>query len=181
LEAPGRNALIDITKEYHDITCGEGSCIVYKKKKYPFRVVIEPVYTHFFKYLSSEQSSNIAKGGHLYFWIPGSSEKLYIKTGLLYTDNPAFNHYQIPFQFEYVFDYKIIKPKFDFGVNWHIMDKGAVALLTLVSGVCYVKLTNWVYLDFDISSDLFFFNYESELFETFAIRSGLYIKLYNSK
>lgn len=179
LKAPDRKSLISLTKKYHDITCGEGTCIVYERQKYRFRMAIEPVYSFYLKNNITEDGSLSAIGGHVYFWIPNSSEKLFIKTGLLFAQPKGYNYYQIPFQISYVFDYNMLRPKFDAGVNWHINDEGGVVLTTLVGGGCLVKLTNWMYADFDVSSDLFTFSYETEFFITFALRAGLYFTINN--
>lgn len=179
LKSPERKSLTSLTKEYNDITCGEGKCIIYERKKYPLRIAIEPIYSYYLKNIFSNDSSLNAFGLHMYFWIPNSSERLYIKTGLHYSQLPTFNYFQIPLQFEYTYPFKIIKPKFDIGINMHIVSDGGKALTTLVSGGCTIKLTNSIYLDFDVSSDLFAFNMESDIFLSFAARTGLYININN--
>jgi len=180
LKSPDRRSLLDLTIKYHEINCSGESCIIYEKEKYPLRIAIEPIFTYYFKNYYTDDSSNKTFGTHLYFWLPNSSEKLYIKTGLLYTQLKDYNYYQIPFVFEYLYSYNTIKPKFDIGVNWHLYSNGGVGLTTLVSGGCLVKVTDWLFIDFDISSDLFHFSYETDFFLTLAARTGLYIKINNN-
>jgi len=175
LEKPDRKKLIAITKEYHEITCGPNSCIVYQKKKHPFKMAVEPVYLHYLKPLDTETSRTF--GMHLYFWLPNSSEKLYFKTGLLQSLNVGDNFYQFPFLFEYQYSYNRVKPKFSAGVNWYINEGGrGVVPMLYAGGGCLVKISNWLYLDLELGSDLFYFGYNTGLFETISTRTGLYIK-----
>ena len=176
LKSPERKSLISLTKEYNDITCGEGTCIIYNRKEYPIKVSIEPVYSYYLKNVLKSDTILNAYGGNLYFWLPNSSERLYIKTGLYFAQLSPYNYFQIPLQLEYVYPFRVIKPKFDIGVNAHfIRETGELSeagLSALVNGGCYIKLTNWMYLDFDISTDLFFFDYQTDIFESFATRIG---------
>jgi hypothetical protein len=177
LKSPERKSLVSIIKEYHDITCGEGTCIVYDRKEYPIKIAIEPVYSYFIKNIMKSDNIVSAVGGHLYLWMPNSSERFYLKTGLHFASQAPYTYYQIPLQFEYVYPFKVIKPKFDVGVNAHFVRKSGVlwsaGLSTLVNAGCYVELTKWMYLDFDVSTDLFFFLYETGVFENITSRMGL--------
>lgn len=179
LQSPRRKSLISLTKEYHDITCGEGVCTIYDRKEYPIKIAIEPVYSLYTKRIHEYYvMSNATNGGHLFLWMPNSSERLYAKTGLHFALKGPYKYYQIPLQFEYVFPFKVIKPKFAIGVNAHFIGYPDVgyygSLSTLVNGGFYVKLTDWMYLDLDISSDLFFFDNKTGVFESFATRTGLF-------
>lgn len=116
IEVPDRKSLIAITKDYHDINCGEGKCIIYEKEKQPFKMAVEPIYSYSLKGIVPDVTPLNAFGCHLYFWIPNSSKKMYIKAGLIYSELPTFKYYQIPFQFEYIFPFKTVQPKFDVGV-----------------------------------------------------------------
>ncbi|NOU47523.1 MAG: hypothetical protein HOO86_10735 [Bacteroidales bacterium] len=177
LKSLERKSLIALTKKYHDINCGEGSCIIYEKKKYPVKIAFEPTFSYSLKKAFSHEGPMYSYGGNLYLWIPGSSERLYIKTGLNYTKLRTSDYIQIPIQFEYVYPFKVIKPKFDIGLNMHFLSDEGQGLTTLVSSGCLIRLTDRIYLDFDISTDLFAFSYETGVFLTFVARTGIYINI----
>lgn len=185
IKSPKRKSLISLTKEYHDITCGDGACTIYDKKEYPINIAIEPVYRYYAKNLLISDTTLNSYGLNLYLWLPNSSERLYFKTGLIFSSPSPYNYFQVPIQFEYVYPFKVIKPKFDFGINAQfIKESGEFSggtITALVGMGFYLKVTNWMYLDFDINSDLFAMNYETGLFESFATSLGLYIKINKKK
>ncbi|WP_157202427.1 hypothetical protein [Marinilabilia salmonicolor] len=164
LMVPERKPLVSLTRKYHDITCGEGSCVVFERRKYPFRMEVEPVYS-FFLYpkepFSIENLQNMY-GAHLYFWLPNSSERLYLKTGLLYGQSSSVDVFQIPLQFEYVYPAKVFKPKLNIGVNTFLAKNHGFPITVFAGGGCLVKLSDRLFLDFEMSSDLIsvdFFRY----------------------
>lgn len=59
-----------------------------------------------------------------HLWLPMSSEKLFIRTGLLYTRvnamNEYINFYKIPIQFEYIYPSGIFRPKMALGCNYYL-------------------------------------------------------------
>jgi hypothetical protein len=181
IKSPERKSLISLTKEYHDITCGDGACIIYDRKEYPINIAIEPVYRYYAKNMLIGDTILNSYGLNLYLWLPNSSERLYFKTGLIFSNPAPYNYFQVPIQFEYVYPLKVIKPKFNFGINAQFVKESGEFLggtiTALVGTGFYLKLTNWMYLDFDINSDLFAMNYETGFFESFATSIGLYIKI----
>jgi hypothetical protein len=181
IKSPERKALISLTKEYHDITCGDGACVIYDRKEYPIKIAIEPVYRYYAKNILISDTILNAYGVNLYLWLPNSNERLYFKTGLIFAQPSPYNYFQIPLQIEYVYPFKVIKPKFDLGINAQfIKESGEFSggtITVLVGAGFYLKVTNWMHLDFDINSDLFALNYRTELFESFALSIGLNIKI----
>lgn len=181
IKALERKPLMLLTKDYNDITCGKGTCIIYDRKEYPIRIALEPVYSYYLKNMLKSDTTISAYGMNIYFWKPNSSERLYIKTGLYIAQLSPVNYFQIPLQFEYVYPFKRIKPKYHIGTNIHFLkEEGNLTgftLTTLAGGGCYIKLANWIYLDIDISSDLFAFNYSTTFIESFALRTGLYFSI----
>ncbi len=181
LNSPERKTLISLTKDYHDITCGEESCIIYDRKKYQIKIAIEPVYRYYTKNILISDTILNAYGVNLYLWLPNSSERLYFKTGLIFSKPSPYNYFQIPIQFEYVYPFQVIKPKFNIGVNAQFVKESDLFLggtvTALVGTGFYIKMTNWMYLDFDINSDLFAMSYETGFFESFSTSIGLYIKI----
>ena len=86
---------------------------------------------------------------------------------------------KIPLQFEYLFPTALVRPKIDFGLNmFHsISDYGANISLTAATSVgVLAKLTNFLYLDLNASSDLFAFNYYTPFFLSLSLQAGLYVK-----
>ena len=143
-------------------------------------MAIEPVFSYYSKSVFAKGTTAIFYGGHLYFWLPNSNENLFLKTGILYSQIVSnVNYIQIPLQFEYVYPYKVVKPKFDIGLNWLVTSDGGIGLTTLVGGGCYIKMTNFLYLNLDISSDLFHFSYETNFFTSFSTSVGLYFVINN--
>ncbi|MCU4175581.1 hypothetical protein [Carboxylicivirga sp. N1Y90] len=178
LKKPNRKSLTSITKTYHDITCGEGTCVIYEKAKDPIKIAIEPTYTYYFRNIFENGGSTSAYGALIYFQISKASERIYLKTGLIHAKVWDHRHNQIPFQFEYSFPNKILTPKFGIGVNCHYLNNGDVALTALVNAGCRIKLSNKLFLNTELSSDLFPLVYDKELMRTtFAIQTGLHIKL----
>lgn len=181
LESPERKSLISLTKEYNDIICGDGKCIIYDRKEFPLNIAIEPVYRYFAKNILISDTSLNSYGLNFYVWLPNYSERLYFKTGLIFSNPSPYTYIQVPLQFEYVYPFKIIKPKLDFGINAHFVKKfgefSGGTITALVGTGFYLKVTNWMYLDFDINSDLFALNYNTEFLESFATSMGIYIKI----
>lgn len=181
IKSPERKSLISLTKEYHDITCGDGTCIIYDRKEYPIKIAIEPVYRYYSKNILISDTILNAFGVNLYLWLPNSSERLFFKTGLIFAKPSPYNYFQIPIQFGYVYPFKVIKPKLDFGFNAQfIKESGEFSggtVTAFVGAGFYLKMTNWMYLDFDINSDLFALNYETGFFESIATSIGLYIEI----
>ena len=181
LKAPNRSALVSLTRQYHELSCDESNCVVFKRKKFPLGIAIEAVYSHYLKKDFIFSGSAGTAGAHLYFWLPNSSERLYVKTGILKMLNGDENYFQVPLQFEYRFPFKIIKPKFDAGVNLHFGEHGSNGLSLLAGVGCLVKITELVYLDLDVCSDLVYFEYKSDIFPTVAARAGLLVSLNSGK
>lgn len=181
LKSPQRKSLISITKEYHDITCGEESCVVFNRKEYPFQIAVEPVVRFYLKNGFFDDTIFNAYGANLYVWLPNSSERLFFKTGTNFSKTSTNDLVQIPLQLEYVFPYKHIKPKFNFGVNMLFLYNAQSfegGTVTALAGTgFYLKMTNWIYLDFNIESDLFALGNKAQLFNTFSTTFGLYFKI----
>jgi hypothetical protein len=173
-----RNTLISITKEYHDRTCGEGSCIVFNKRRYPFSMAIEPMIGYYMKNKISDDAKFI-RGGNVYVWIPNSGERLFVKTGFHSVKMPdGENYFQIPLQFVYQYHFHALRPKWEAGINFHSFDAKGYALTALAGGGCLVKLSNRLYFDVTLSSDLFVFDFRSPFLMTLSAQTGLVFRFY---
>lgn len=178
---PDFNNLISITKEYHHLTCGDSGCIVYYQSKPRFSISLEPrVGLIHFKSTSGYVNQ---LGGLVYFWLPRANENVYAKTGFYYLSDfyTTATAVKIPVQLEYLYPYRTIKPKFDFGVNAYFLNEQNVVhqnllMLAMAAGVL-VRITGAIYLDVDLESDLFQFSTNSKFFYSHSVNAGLYIKL----
>ncbi len=191
IQKPNARNLTKLAEAYHDLKCDESQCIIYSKTKNEFSMAVEPVFGYYRAKMFSD--FNPQYGAHLYFWLPQSNENLYAKTGLLYTSNTAkfddleepaeidYKIYTVPVAFEYQMAYKRIKPKFDLGVNAHFINRqgsfeGAGLSLAAGAGVL-IKLTSFMYLDAEVTSDITGFAYETDLIRGVGYRGGIYFKL----
>jgi hypothetical protein len=153
IKSPDRKDLIRLTKNYHELTCEKGvECIEYNKRKFPISVAFQP----YFGYLNIEDSKDLVVhyGGIAHFWLPIANENLYFKTGYLYSQLRNNSHLtKIPIQLEYVFPFKIIKPKLGFGINMFQFkaEEGYIEGMPgtkVISGGFLIKLHQSIYLDF---------------------------------
>lgn len=178
LYSPNRHNLISLTKEYHDITCGEGNCTVFEKKKNPIRFSFEPLLTY---YIKSDILGDFSAtyGFNLIFWIPNSSENMSIRTGIIRPFS-KLRMTQIPLQFEYVLPYKKVSPKFDIGVNsvWirDSYNNAGTGLTFLIGTGLYFKPSEVVSIAIDLNSDIFAFYPDFLFIESKSVLGTLYLK-----
>jgi hypothetical protein len=129
------NDLINLAETYHKRVCKDEKCVIYEKKLPGFRMKIQPLggITKYVGYIG--KSINPAFKGQygllFYLGIPLTSERLFIRTGLIYSQlqvdettiysnesiNSNLNTFKIPFQFQYFFPKKIVSPSFGGGMN----------------------------------------------------------------
>jgi hypothetical protein len=133
---PKHKNLIKLAEDYHNIVCKDSACIIYEKKLPPIKLNIEVIggivsyqtlsvnSDRNYDYLNYGNYSNkpfFQSGILTHFWIPRTSEKFFIRTGLLYStvhsNEGKASIYKIPIQFEYIYPKNIIRPKFAFGIN----------------------------------------------------------------
>ena len=101
------SSLINITKNYHQYTCTDGSeCIVYEKKKPLMALRIGPVVgadlsklklmndnTEKYKF---DPSTNFTVGVNLNFWMPRFNEKIFLQMQVMYTKYYYFDAFESP-------------------------------------------------------------------------------------
>lgn len=109
--------LIKLAENYHNSVCKDEQCVIYKKKV-PLNLFIEPQ----IGLIEFNGNSFGAEFGCLFYnWMPFMNEKLYFKTGLLYSytsyDSAKSNIFKIPLQLEYLYPHGNVRPIFDFGFN----------------------------------------------------------------
>jgi hypothetical protein len=177
LNKPDAKNLISITKTYHELVCGENSCVVYKKQKMPLKIAVEPR----FELTKFKGESGYFKqyGGLVYIWLPKSNENLYLKSGVLYSKHyDDISMYKIPLKFEYMFPKKIVRPKLDLGVNvYSLKNPGyteGMGLTLAASGGLMVTLTKFMYFDLSIETDILAFTYETDFFISYSFGVGAF-------
>jgi len=174
IQEPGRSNMVNLTKKYHRLSCGEDACIVYGKKKYPFKMAVNPVYG-----LTMYNPGSIfytVYGGNLHFWLPNANENLYFKVGcqLLKSEEPG-NLIRIPIQFEYQLPYKYVKPKFSAGVD--VLAESGLGIMFVSSGTgALVRLTNNFYLDLNLEAELISMDNFKWLLPSLTISGGIYLQ-----
>jgi hypothetical protein len=178
MKKPDKKNLISITKKYNDKVCGENTCIIYKKKRMPLRLAFEPRF-EISKFKGQSTYSN-HYGGLVYIWLPVSNENLYLKTGVMYYKSyENTSNYKIPIQFSYIIPYKVIRPKFDLGVNIYsarIPEYLISNAMTLAaSGGFLVRATKFMYLDLYFETDILQFKYETKLFISHSFGLGVFV------
>ncbi|WP_338399317.1 hypothetical protein [Persicobacter psychrovividus] len=177
MRKPNEKQLTHLTKKYNDKVCGEGTCIVFEKKKAKFIMAIEPYFasTHF------KGLGNYAEqGGLLYFWLPKSNERIYLKTGLLFSSQQNQQSlYRIPLRFEYVYSSKFIQPKFDLGLNIFSLrnpeyQEGMGVSFAGSTGL-RLRLSKFAFIDLSLETDFMTLAFDTDLFPSYSLGTGLLI------
>ena len=126
LEKPSHDKLLKLAKNYHYAVCVEGEdCIVFEKKKPLFKLSIDAV----IGVINYRNDDTQLYGGALCnIWLPKTNEKLYFRTGLLYT-NACVSEYdnknavwKVPLMFEYIYPKSVIRPKAAYGLGLFFAD-----------------------------------------------------------
>jgi hypothetical protein len=173
LQKPQHDDLIKLAKNYHNAVCKDESCIVYKKKTPRINLTVEAV-VGVLKYSKSEnieQKDYLNLGVLAHFWLPRVNEKLYLRTGFIYsqvkiptiTNIPSgeanlTNLFKIPVQIEYIYPKGNIRPAFAYGVNIY----QPLGLSVGFMGGINVKLSEKMALSFNYDID--FIPYENITF-----------------
>jgi len=144
--------LINLFEKYHKECCPDETCLLYEKKVPKFEVDIQLV-AGILKFnlgdeLTSFNSNYCAMYGFLtYVWLPVSNEKLFFKTGLIYSNvtgintsivtkkDTSYNFTKIPVQFHYNNLKKKICPTFSAGVSFYMLNRKMSYLFSVDIGV----------------------------------------------
>jgi hypothetical protein len=170
---PNHERLIKLAEDYHNVVCKDEACIIYEKKLPRLKLELEVIggivnYQNlgvsgnfqnfvgksFNQNLDDFNDKNYAQIGFLTnFWMPRVSEKLYFRTGMLYSTLASNNVSQailkFPIQIEYVYPKGIFRPKMAFGINLYSPFYQSVAFM----GGVNVKLHQSVYFVFNYDID----------------------------
>jgi len=136
LNKPEHKNLIRLAENYHNAVCEGEKCIIYEKKTKVFKVLPELV-VGAIKYsnidnISDKLYSHLGIIGHV--WMPQSNEKLYFRTGIMYSNldfgigNENTSVIKVPCQLEYIYSKGIIRPRIAYGFNFYTVLTSTVAL-----------------------------------------------------
>ncbi len=163
IKEPDHNNLIKVAENYHHEVCKDGEdCIIFEKKQPIIKVSVD-LTAGFVAYRDLNQS--FQSGVLLNLWIPRINEKIYFRTGFLYskieddeTDNlrtPTWSVYKIPVMLEYMYSKFAIKPKVAYGMNFYYINSGFNTISFM--GGTNIKLNKSIsclleyHADFDLS------------------------------
>lgn len=162
IKVPQTGNMIALTKNYHRLTCGDTGCVVFARKKYPFRLSLEFRYSSVW-YLESASPAIPQYSGLVHFWLPRSNERMYIVTGFAWSplriDGVPYTVYKLPLLFEYQFPVKYIKPKIEGGAHFMLITEdgkqaGIGIDFPLAAGVLICPFDH-VAFDFSAEGDFF--------------------------
>lgn len=165
LKKPDHDNLIALAKDYHQLICNDNSCIVYSKRKPALGVAAEPaVIFNWFRYGTGIYTGT---GISLHFWLPRSSERLYFRTGYMYTRGVLYQRrndemewigiersiHRIPVQFEYLVPGRVVQPRFNYGINLIGTDDYDKAFDQTAGAGLLVKVYNQLYISGGVEAD----------------------------
>jgi len=122
IKKPEHHSLIVLAEDYHNIVCKDERCVVYDKKPPIIKIDLESEVG--MVYYSNQEDLNdnnyIHVGVLAHFWMPRVNEKLFFRSGVLYStlryeENESL--WKFPLQLEYISPKGKIRPKFAFGIN----------------------------------------------------------------
>ncbi len=126
MKKPEHKELIQLAENYHHAVCQDGEeCIIYEKRQPLFGLIVNAA-VGVIKYVGHNNSP--MHGGILIdIWMPRSGERLYFRTGLLFSQLTANKEsdylvttqsiYKIPLMIEYVYPKSFVRPKAACGIS----------------------------------------------------------------
>jgi hypothetical protein len=192
MNKPKQGWLVDLAEDYHKKVCKDEACIIFEKQLPFIKVNLELVAgfssvkneeDNFYYYIRNGDNNSqkyFQTGVLANFWLPRVNEKLFLRTGILYStfksDDTSKKYYKIPIQIEYIYPKGNFKPKLSYGINLYKPFNYTVSIMPGLN----IKITNSVYLDINYFAD-FLPNYKLPLIPdkifSSGILSGLYIVL----
>ncbi len=136
IKKPGTENLIKLTEDYQNKVCKGEKCIIYEKKVSFIKLNLE-LAGGFVNYQNLDNLKDInyfQMGIITHIWMPRLNEKIYFRTGILFStlnlNNSKFSVYKIPLQLEYIYPKSIIRPKIALGMNFYDPAYQTVSLMT---------------------------------------------------
>lgn len=179
--------LIKTTSEYNSMKGHDSAFVVYFAARPAITLSVEPR-IGFLSYYRGNSAKEF--GGLVYLWLPRSNERLYFKTGVLFSQptimKVKYNIIKIPMQFEYLFPDKRIRPRIDIGINYckaNGGEEGSGPFYTLAgdAGLLF-RIVKKIYFGCNAGFELATsFNPISQNLKlepfSYSVNTGLYIKL----
>lgn len=123
LKKPDHQNLIKLAEDYHNAVCDGEQCIIYEKNT-PFIKIFPELVSGVINYSNIEDLDDkfyMHTGIIAHVWMPRTSEKMYFRTGVLFSqldlNGEKSNYYKIPFQFEYIYPKGLLRPRVAYGLN----------------------------------------------------------------
>jgi len=154
IKKPEHQNLIKLAEDYHKSVSKNEASLIYEKNPPLFKFDIEIIGGLVnYKNISFNDKNYFQIGILANLWLPRINEKLYIKTGVLFStlesNSESQTSYKFPFQIEYIFPMRNIKPKIAVGVNIY---KPFIQTFALTGGVD-IKLHKSLYLSVNYNID----------------------------
>jgi len=128
LGKPNHKSLINLAKDYHNIVCEDEKCTIYTKET-PFLKVNPEIVGGIINYNNindSEDQFFKQYGLITHFWLPRVNEKIFFRTGIIYSEIPANDDdsrvYYIPIHLEYIYPKGIFRPRISYGLNYYFKE-----------------------------------------------------------
>lgn len=156
LGKPEHNNLIKLAEKYHNTVCTGEECIIYEKKQPFFKVNFEMV-VGVKNYIQKDYSIGeyyFTTGVIAHFWMPRVNEKLYFKTGVIYSqvegDNEGLSyHIKIPTHIEYFAPNSyLIRPHISVGLMSPSYS-GGIAIK--INNMINIGFQGWANFDFEVA------------------------------
>lgn len=181
MEKPNRENLIKLSKDYHNIVCKDNACIIYEKKLPALIVELDIIggLTYYRDPDILNKKSTFQPGILFRLGMPLTNEKLFIKSGLLFSniesDFGKQKFYKIPLQLEYLYPIGIVRPKIGYGID--ILNTSIDQTVSLITGL-NIKLFKSIHIELNYEVNFIpkYFLLPTRLFSQ-TISTGLLIKL----
>jgi hypothetical protein len=156
IKRPVHQNLIKLAEDYHNAVCKGDQCIIYERVQPFVKINLELVGGVVnFRNVEDLHDRFYFQGGILgHIWMPRTNEKLYFRTGLLYSQlefsGEMKNYYKIPCHIEYFYPKGNLRPRLSYGVNIYYPFFQSISLNPGI----HIKLKESLY--FSVSSDIEF-------------------------
>ncbi len=157
---PEHESLIKLAEDYHNTVCKDRACIIYERKLPPLKFNIEILGGLVnYQYANQITSKRIFQAGVLtHLWMPRVSEKMYLRTGIYYSDAKLVNNgkgaiYKIPIQFEYMYPKGNVRPVMALGINLYSPFYQTVALTSGLNFKLTKSVNLGIFYDIDFNPD----------------------------
>jgi hypothetical protein len=185
---PEQRWLVELAEDYHNRVCKDERCIIFERKLPFLKVNLEVIAgvnnfknrmdEYFYKW---DGKQNYFQAGVVAdFWMPRVNEKLYLRTGILYStfesNNTSKKYLKIPIQVKYIYPKGIIRPNLAYGINLYRPFSYTVSITPGLN----MKITKSVSIEINYFADFLPNNifplFPNGIFSS-GILSGLYIEL----